>query len=234
MQLKVAICEDDKMISEDTQRRILEIRSDYVIDTYSTGEELLLTDKGYDIVFLDIEMPGKDGMSVAKELREKKYCGHIIFLTSHTEFMPEAFKVKAFRFLEKPIKMEELDETLAESEKEIFMDKKLIVTDYGAEILINISDILYVEAQKNKTLIYTFDDELETNFTLKYWMQELGDVDFFKVHKSYIVSLRHIKAFDVDCVILHGLGVRIPVSRRNTSFVKKAFFDYVRANAKYM
>lgn len=55
MQLRVAICEDDKIIGEDTQRRILEIKSDYVIDIYSTGEELLLTDKGYDIVFLDIE-----------------------------------------------------------------------------------------------------------------------------------------------------------------------------------
>lgn len=234
MRLKVAICEDDEILCEGTKQRILEIRPDYVIDMYPTGEELLLTEKGYDIVFLDIEMPGRDGMCIAKKLREKKYSGHIIFLTSHTEFMQDAFKVRAFRFLEKPIKMEELDETLVESEKEIFMDKKLIVTDYGAEILINISDILYVEAQKNKTLIYTFNDELETNYTLKYWMQELGSVDFFKVHKSYIVSLRHIKAFDVDCVILHGLGVRIPVSRRNVSLVKKAFFDYVRANAKYM
>lgn len=234
MQLKVAICEDDAIICEDTQRRILELRPDYAIDTYHTGEEILLTDKVYDIVFLDIEMPGKDGMCIAKELRKKKYSGHIIFLTSHTEFMPEAFKVKAFRFLEKPIEMQELDETLVESEKEIFMDKKLIVTDNGSEILINISDILYIEAQKNRTIIYTLNEVLETNCTLKYWIQELGTVEFFRVHKSYIVSLRYIKMFDVDYVTLHGSGVKVPVSRRNVSLVKKAFFDYVKANAKYM
>lgn len=234
MQLKVAICEDDTIICEDTQRTILELRSDYEIDIYHTGEEMLLTDIVYDIVFLDIEMPGRDGICIAKELRGKGYSGHIIFLTGHTEFMPDAFKVKAFRFLEKPIKIEELGETLAESEKEIFMDKQLIVTDYGSEILIALSDILYVEARKNKTLIYTSNDVLETNYTLKYWKQKLGTADFFQVHKSYIVSLKQIKMIDADCVTVHGSGVQVPLSRRNVSMVKKAFFDYVRANARYM
>lgn len=234
MQLKVAICEDDAILCENAKQRILEIRPDYMIDTYFTGEELLLANQGYDIVFLDIEMPGRDGMCIAKELRAKQYSGHIIFLTSHIEFMPEAFKVKAFRFLDKPINVDDLEETLVESEKEIFLDKKLIVTDCGVAVLVNISDILYVEARKNKTLIYLTNELLETNYTLKYWSQELGINDFFQVHKSYIVSLRNIKEFDVDCVRLHGSEVSVPVSRRNVSVVKKAFFDYVRANAKYI
>lgn len=234
MQLKVAICEDDTILCEDAKQRISKIRPDYLIDTYFTGDELLLTDARYDIVFLDIEMPGRDGMCIAKELRAKKYSGHIIFLTSHTEFMPEAFKVKAFRFLDKPIKVEDLEETLVEAEKEIYQDKKLIITDYGVERLINVSDILYIEVQKNKTLIYTIYEVLETNYTLKYWVRELGTKDFFQVHKSYIVSLRNIKEFDVDCVRLHGTEASVPVSRRNVSSVKKVFFDYVRANAKYI
>lgn len=234
MQLKVAICEDDTILCEHAKQRILEIRPDYLIDTYFTGDELLLTDARYDIVFLDIEMPGRDGMCIAKELRAKKYSGHIIFLTSHTEFMPEAFKVKAFRFLDKPIKVEDLEETLVESEKEIYQDKKLIIADYGVERLINVSDILYIEVQKNKTLIHTIYEVLETNYTLKYWVRELGTKDFFQVHKSYIVSLRNIKEFNVDCVRLRGTEVSVPVSRRNVSSVKKAFFDYVRANAKYI
>ena len=233
MQLKVAVCEDDPIICEDIRKKILEIRPDYVIDTYSTGEGLLLERKKYDIVFLDIEMPGKDGMCVARELRERKYSGHIVFLTSHTEFMPEAFKVKAFRFLDKPVKIENLKETLEESQKEIFLDKKLIVTDYGTEILMSLSEILYVEARKNKTIIHTINDRLETNFTLKYWLQQLGTDEFFQVHKSYIVSLRHVKRFDGNGLCLYFSDVKVPVSRRNVSLVKKAFFDYIRTNAKY-
>ncbi len=234
MQLKVAICEDDTIFCEDVKKRISKIRPDYLIDTYFTGDELLLTDTKYDMVFLDIEMPGRDGMCIAKELRAKKYSGHIIFLTSHTECMPEAFKVKAFRFLDKPINVEDLQETLVEAEKEIYQDKKLIITDCGVERLVSISDILYIEVQKNKTFIYTMYEVLEANYTLKYWIRELGAKDFFQVHKSYIVSLRNIKEFDVDCVRLYGTEVRVPVSRRNVSSVKKAFFDYVRMNAKYI
>ena len=122
MKLKVAICEDDHVLGDDIKRRILEIKPDYEIDIYSIGESEI-ENIGYDIVFLDIEMPGRDGLSIAKELREKQYGGHIVFLTSHTEFMPEAFKVKAFRFLTKPIKPNDLLETLSECEREIFLEQ---------------------------------------------------------------------------------------------------------------
>ena len=234
MQLKVVVCEDDSIISNDIKNRILEVRPDYKVDIYNTGEELLLAKKNFDIVFLDIEMQGKDGMTVAKELRTTKFTGHIIFLTSHTEFMPDAFKVKAFRFLNKPVQMEKLKEAIVESEKEILTNKKIILIDYGVEVLVNISDILYIEAQKNKTTVFTPDEAIETNYTLKYWLQELGTADFFQVHKSYMVSLRHIKKMDSDCIMLHGTDVSVPVSRRNTGAVKNAFFEYVKINARYM
>lgn len=147
-------------------------------------------------------------------------------MTIHTEFMAEAFKVKAFRFLNKPIKVSDLEETLRELEKEMFLDRKLIVIDYGSEILLNVADILYIEARKNKTIIYTLDNVFETNCTLKYWKQKLDANDFIQIHKSYIVSLRHIKAFDVDCVWLHASKISVPVSRRNISLVKKRYRDY--------
>lgn len=234
MQLRVAICEDDRLICKDTQRRILELRPEYEISAYDTGEELLLTNGAFDLIFLDIELPGKDGMRIARELRERKYAGLIIFLTSHMEFMQEAFKVRAFRFLNKPIQMEGLDETLTEAEKEIFADKRMILTDYGVKILISVSDILFIESRKNKTIIHTLHEVLETNETLKHWLQELGNTGFLQVHKSYVISLRYIKMFETDFVTLHDTQIRIPVSRRNAGMVKKAFFDYVRANAKYM
>lgn len=234
MQIRIGICEDEEVICEDVKRKIQELRENYIIDTYSTGEKLLLAELNYDIVFLDIELPGKNGLKVAWELRNRKYNGHIIFLTSHTEFMQDAFKVKAFRFLEKPIKKSDLEETIMESEKEILMNKKMIITDYGAEILIHLSDILYIESNKNKTIIHTLNDKLETKYTLKYWLEELENAYFFQVHKSYIVSLRHIEAFDIDYVKLHGTNSKVPVSRRNASAVKKAFFDYVKTNGRCM
>lgn len=232
MQLKVAVCDDETIICEDTKRKIIEIKSDYTVDIYNNGLEIVSVGKKYDIIFLDIEMPERDGMSIAKELREQRYQGHIIFLTSHTEFMPDAFRVKAFRFLEKPVDVEELKETVLEAEKEIFDKKQMVVTDYGAEILINISNILYVEAKKNKTIIHTIDERIETNHTLKYWIKELGTAHFCQAHKSYLVSLRYIKRVDADSVTLHYTDAEIPVSRRSVASVRKAFFAYIKENAK--
>lgn len=232
MQLNVAVCDDETIICEDTKRKIVEIKPDYVIDIYNKGLGILSAGKKYDMIFLDIEMPERNGMSIAKELREHGYQGYIIFLTSHTEFMPDAFRVKAFRFLGKPIDVEELKETLSEAEKEIFDKRQMVITDYGAEILVNIPDILYVEAKKNKTAIYTIDERIETNHTLRHWIKELGEIYFCQVHKSYLVSLRHIKRVDADSITLHYADAVIPVSRRRVAYVRKAFFTYVKENAK--
>lgn len=62
MQIRIGICEDEEVICEDVKRKIQELRENYIIDTYSTGENLLLTELNYDIVFLDIELPGKNGL----------------------------------------------------------------------------------------------------------------------------------------------------------------------------
>lgn len=226
------MCDDETIICEDTQRKIKDIRADYLVDIYDNGSEILSVGKKYDMLFLDIEIPEKDGMCIAKELRGQGYQGHIIFLTSHTEFMPEAFKIKAFRFLEKPVDIEELKETISEAEKEIFENKQMIVTDNGEEILINISDILYIEAKKNKTILYTIDETIETNNTLKYWIKELGTIHFCQVHKSYLAALRYIKRVDADHITLHYTKEEIPVSRRKAVLVKKAFFSYIKEYAR--
>jgi DNA-binding LytR/AlgR family response regulator len=234
VQLKVAICEDDVFLCKEAENAVLHLKPDYCIDTFQDGEELLNTDRGYDLIFLDIEMPGKDGLSIAKELRSLGYDGHLIFLTSHTEVMPEAFKVKAFRFLSKPLKPEELKETLMEAEKEIDSDKKVVVPVFGIDVLINISEIRYIQAQRNETIMYTENRELETCYTLKYWLEKLGTSDFFQVHKSYLVSLRHIRKIEVDTVLLQGIEVGIPLSRRKSAQLKQVFFEYVKTHAQYI
>ncbi|MCI6035229.1 MAG: LytTR family DNA-binding domain-containing protein [Firmicutes bacterium] len=234
LQITVGVCDDNSLVCESICKKILEVRPNYQIDTYLRGEEILSSKKEYNIIFLDIEMPGKDGMCIAKELRQRNYTGHIIFLTSHTDFMPEAFKVKAFRFLIKPIQQQKLQEALIESEQEIKKEKRRIVVDYGKNVLIYDSDIVYIEAQRNRTLLHTEKEILETNETLKYWEQELSIDDFLKVHKSYLVSLRYIRIVDSDGIILYGTEEKIPVSRRNMVLVKKAFYAYIKDHVKVL
>ena len=96
----------------------------------------------------------------------------------------------------------------------------------------NISDILYVEGKKNDTIIHMTDGSIETKKTMKYWLTELGEGQFCQVHKSYLVSLRHIKEVYTDRVTMQYIDDEIPVSRRHAALVKKVFFDYIKSNAK--
>ena len=84
LQLKIAVCDDEKIICEDIQKKLINIKSDYLIDSFNTSNDILLNALKYDIIFLDIEMPEIDGLSIAKELRQRSYKGYIVFLTSHT------------------------------------------------------------------------------------------------------------------------------------------------------
>lgn len=234
MKLEVAICDDDSIIREELLKKISILRTDYNVETFRSGIDLLQSPLGYDLVFLDIEMPEVDGMQVATRLREMKFDGYIVFLTSHTEYMPDAFKVKAFRFLKKPINDDDFEETIRESEKEILNEKKIIVSTSEGTKLVDIKDVIYLETVRNTTFIVTKQGEIENRKPLKEMLEILGTEHFIQVHKSYAVALRYIDSIDNNEINMKYTKLQIPISRRKISEVKSAFFDYARKYALYM
>ena len=179
MRLKVAVCDDEKIICNEIKKRLLEIRPEFEVLLFSSGDELIKSDKNFDLIFLDIEMPQLDGMETAQILRKNHKNEYIIFLTSHSELMAEAFKVKAFRFLEKPIELNTFREAVTMAEKEILSNEKLTISMKGQLKVIYLKDIVYIEAFGDGTYIYTNEEVIESKNTLKYWNEKLGTVHFF-------------------------------------------------------
>lgn len=233
MNLRVAICDDEAIIANDIKNRLLGCKPDYIADIYQSGKKLLESGQEYDLIFLDIEMQGMNGMETALKLRKNGYEGNLVFLTSHTEFMPEAFKVKAFRFLHKPIDEAAFCEAVNEAENEVRNNKKLLVNTSEGTMVISLKNILYLEASRNYTFIHMIHEEIETRKTLVEWMDILGSEEFYRVHRSYVISLRHIKTICRDGVVMNYLSVQIPVSRRRIGQLKDAYFDYVKNNAMF-
>ena len=95
--LHIAICDDEQIIMEQLKKLLEAHRPDCIVTMYLRGEGLLDTFNQYDLVFLDIEMPPASGMELAAKLKELQYDGEVIFLTSYTDYMQDAFKVRAFR-----------------------------------------------------------------------------------------------------------------------------------------
>lgn len=233
MNLQIAVCDDEPIIANDIRERLLQYKPDYVVDLYQSGKELLGTKKEYDLIFLDIEMPEISGMEVATELREREYEGNLVFLTSHTEFMPDAFKVKAFRFLQKPIVDAAFQEAVDEAEKEIMNYKKILVHTTEGTRLLSIKDIIYFETVRNYTYIHIKQGEIETRKTLREWMERIGSEHFYQVHKSYVVALRYIETIASDGITMKYANDKIPVSRRKIKEMKDIFFAYVKKYAMF-
>ena len=234
MQIKVAICDDIITVSEDIKKRLLCVRPEYEVTVYNTGDELINADREYDFIFLDIEMPKIDGMETAEILRKNGNQAFIIFLTSHTECMPDAFKVKAFRFLSKPIEDEKFMEAVVEVEKELLNHRKIPIKLSDGIKLINIKDIFYLEAFGDGTYIYTKNEVLESNETLKYWGERLGTEHFFQTHKSYIIALRYVTQMESKAVTVKAGNAKIPISRRRYKALKETVERYVREQAHHM
>ena len=234
MELYAAICDDEPVFNKEAQSELLRIRPEYRITLFSSGKELLESSLKYDIIFLDIDMPGQNGMETARMLRKKSYNGQIVFLTSHTEYMPEAFKVKAFRFLTKPLQTETLEETIRELEQELSTREKIIVNIFGTELLINVRDIAYIEARKKNTLLHLTDREIETPYPLKYWIEKLPKTEFRQTHRSFLVSFRHVAQITPTEVLMQEPFESIPLSRRSYADVKQAFFDYIKRSARLL
>lgn len=231
MKFNVAICDDEKIAIYDIYRHLAKLRPNYKIDVYNNGEDLARANKDYDLIFLDIEMPGMDGLKLADNLRLAGKDSHIVFLTSHTEFMPEAFKVKAFRFLIKPIIDEDFFEAIIQFEKEILYNEIIILSKNGREIPIKVVDIICVEAFGDGCYIYIKDRIFESGKSLKYLEALLPKEHFFRVHKSYLVSLRHVKSMGRTEVEMNYMKNIVPVSRRKTSAFKTAFLEYIKTYA---
>lgn len=235
MTYKIAVCDDEQILIDDVVAKLKEQSEQCEISEYTSGEELLDSSLDFNIIFLDIEMTGINGINTAFSLRERKYDGMIIFLTSHTEFMPDAFKVKAFRFLDKPLDNEKFNEAFSEAKKEILNTEHILLSDRsGKKVYLKLTDIVYLEAYGDGTYIYGKTGSIyDTDKPLKYWKEQIGSEHFYQIHKSYIVSYLYVSTIlKSDQVVMKVVERPLDISRRNVVPFRNGFFDYIKKYAK--
>lgn len=234
MNLNIAICDDEGKAIRDIYNKLLNIDRRLVIDTFYSGKKLLALKKKYDIVILDIDMEEIDGIKTAELLRQEKLTEYLIFLTGHSEFMQDAFKVRAYRYLVKPADPEDLKEALISISEENMDNISFIVKDSGSNISIALNDIICFEAFGDGTYIYTADKVYTSSSPLKKWLAETEDHGFFQVHKSYVISFNHTVSICKYEAEMMKLKMKVPISQRKYTKLKEAFFEYVKNKAVHM
>ena len=231
--MRIAVCDDEKILRKQLSAYIKSYSDKSSVDEYENGWELLNSHVYYDIIFLDIEMPGINGMDVAEILRNKCVDTHIVFLTSHIVYIYDAFKVKAFRFLNKPINISELIEAMRGVEAEILNKENIVINRKGRIYYINLKDIVYLEAFGDGTYVYDkYNNVYECSVQLKEWNKNLQGKGFFKIHKSFIVSFLYVKKVENHQLELFNISNSFTISRRNLSMFKEEYLQYIKNNSR--
>ena len=232
--MRIAICDDQAVCLEQTSSAIRKCVSiaEARIDLYKDGLSFLSEFKShpYDLVFLDIEMPAIDGITLAKKLRGLSADVPIIFLTSHIEYALEGYEVNALRYLTKPVDPNKLRDVLSVVMERIRKARTLwIKTDMGEQKLL-IKDILFLEAQNQNILINTAKETFCVRYNLSDYEQELAEDGFFRIHRGYLVSLSHVRSVGKAEVTLDDNTV-LPVSRTKVRSIKEALVRQIRKEA---
>ena len=234
--IKIAFCDDDMEVlhqmNELLDRYRVERNEDITYVAFQSPFELLTEiEKGIrpDILFLDVVMPGQNGMDVAKEIRQYDTNMKIIFLTSSKEFAFDSYEVKALQYLLKPVSPNQLWSimndfmVLIKNQKEIFVAR---TSDGFCKIALE--DTNYLEAQNKSVLVFPHNGTSIEIRELFSRCEEIFTLEqgFFRCHRSYIINLNFVNQFTKNSVTMTN-GVTLPISRSRSLAFKEAYFTYM-------
>lgn len=234
--LRIAVCDDDALFAEETAGRvaaILKDKTEYTVSKFTSAGQLLASGP-QDIVLLDIEMQGLDGMEAARRLRARGDACRLIFLTSHPRYVFAAFDVEASHYLTKPVEPKKLREVLLRLTARVSEEAlRCIAVRQGAGLLrIPLSDILYLEVVDRKVFLHTAEATYDFYGKLEQLEQEFPE-GFFRCHRSYIVQFSHIRRYDQAEITLVN-GERIPISKRKYQMFCHAFLQYLKKDGELL
>ena len=193
----------------------------------------------FDLVLLDIHMPGADGMALARSMAALPHAPAVVFVTAHAEHAVQAFEISATDYLTKPVRLERLQQALQKVERLAYIkpplqpdliEETLIIQDRGRTERVPLGEVVYLKAELKYITVRT----AARSYVLDGSLGELEDKyaqQFMRIHRNALVSRRAVRAlvkhFDLEegegwAVRLNGVAELLAVSRRQLSAVREA------------
>lgn len=209
--LRLLIADDDQNMRFVLKKAVGRHKGLELVADVASGQEAvaLFEHETIDVAFLDVDMPGLDGIETAKMILDMNPKCAIVFITAHDSYMKDAFELYAFDYIMKPFKLDRLDTTIKRiiKQKSVIavppqmpdnhLNDELLFKVKDGMVVVKKEDILMVERQNRQTVIITKHGEFAFNRTLQEVESILDDQDFIRSHKSYIIRLSAICSLEI-------------------------------------
>ena len=219
MKYKIAICDDDGQQRGHVQeivaawarknRHLVELKQ------YADSGSFLFDyaeEKDFDILLLDIEMPGSNGIELAKRVRKDSAGVQIIFVTGYYDYFSDGFDVSALHYLIKPVDERKLFPVLDRAADNLsYRQRSVLISTSDADIKVSLADITYVESENVYVIVHTVRGDYRTRISLAKFAEQLDDT-FLKVHRSFVVGLKYIKKITRTEITMQN-GDVVPIRR---------------------
>lgn len=237
---RIAIVDDDKaalsIVSSAVDTFFKEKNIEYNIMSFSNPLNYLATikEEDFNLIFLDIDMPEKNGLSVAEETLSINKNTHIIFLSQREDLVFECLAIHPFGFIRKSnlindfsLMMNQFYDYYLSNNDE---GKKIEFVEKNRTVSFKINEIVYISSDRNYQDIVTKDNKIETiRIPLSTLENKLKDDGFIRVHKCYIVNQSYIRIISNEEIKLTN-DITIPLSKKRRDEVIKEYLAYSRKN----
>jgi len=233
--LNIAICDDDKNHREDLHSIIKccdILREDAAIFEYPSGSALIEghVENRHDIIFLDIQMDGMNGLETAHEIRSGDRDAIIIFLTGHEQHVMQSFRIEPFDYIVKPADEYRISDVLNRALRK-YNDLHYIV-DFkcGNDVhTLDVVDIVYIESYKRKLKVVTAnpdETDYEIHGKLDNYDKQLQKYGFLRCHHSFLINMRYIKVIE-NTQIKTKTGHSVHMSTRKKQICLQSFNTFI-------
>lgn len=230
--MKILICDDEVQYLDVLRIHVEEYMNnrfiDHEITTATNPAQVLNLDMRFDLAFLDIQMEGTNGITLAKELKRRNSKIALFFVTNFDEYQDDAMDLQAFRYFSKPFDVGRLYSGLDKAME--YIDGAYIdIFLYGdnAQQRILIDDIMYITRANRKVILKTKYQSFPIREGFDELCGKMPPLFFYQVHKSYFVNLHYVKKYAYSELFLTD-ETRVPIAPRKQAVFHKYWFEYLR------
>lgn len=232
--LKIAVCDDVSTIVDKLEQYIREYFSNnngtVQIFKFYDGETLLGSELQFNLVFLDVEMGGIDGITAAEYIRKNDMDLPIVYITGYSDYCMQAHHVHAFDFIKKPFEYNDIERVLNDFMRvgEKLRAKRIELQTAKSNFLQDTDEILYfVKSNTREITMYTLNGSVVVKGNLSNIYAQLDQHEFYMTHSAYIVNLKHVKTVQNYYDIYMVNGDLVPLSQKRREEFKQKMHKFV-------